>query len=100
LNTGDVRILDAATGREILQLAGHTSNVFDVAFSPDGQRLATGTGDRTIRLWHARTGQEILTLRGHTMPVGSVRFSADGHRLISASADQTIRVWDATPLPE
>jgi WD40 repeat protein len=74
--------------------------VMDAAFSPDGQRLATCSWDRTVRLWDLASGQEILTLRGHTRPVGSVRFISDGNRLISASADRTVRIWDATPLPE
>jgi WD40 repeat protein len=100
LNIGDVRILDTADGREILQLAGHTYAVSDMAFSPDGHRLATGTAHQNIRIWHPRSGREILTLRGHTQQVGSVRFWSDGHRLMSASADQTIRLWDATPQPD
>jgi WD40 repeat protein len=98
--SGEARILDADTGREVGQLAGHTLNVADVTFSADGQRVATASADRTVRIWDARTGQEILTLRGHTLHVPSVRFLSDGHRLISASADQTIRLWDATPLPD
>jgi WD40 repeat protein/serine/threonine protein kinase len=97
---GEARILDSATGREIMQLAGHTSMVVDVSFSPDGQRVATASWDLTIRIWDARTGQETLTLSGHTLHIDSVRFLSGGHRLISASGDQTMRLWDATPLPD
>ncbi len=100
LQNGEARILDAATGHEILRLVDHTGMVMDVSFSPDGQRVATCSTDRTNRIWDARTGQEILTLRGHTLQVDSIRFLSDGHRLISASPDQTIRLWDATPLPD
>jgi WD40 repeat protein len=38
-------------------LSGHTSWVHSVAFSPDGQTVATGSGDETIRLWHGETGE-------------------------------------------
>jgi eukaryotic-like serine/threonine-protein kinase len=98
--TGQIRILDAATGRNIWSLAGHTFTVCDVAFSPDGRRLASASADRTVRLWDLSTGQEILKLAGHEQSIGSLRFVSDGQRIISASNDQVIRVWDATPAPE
>jgi WD40 repeat protein len=75
-----------------------TNLVYVTAFRPDGQRVATASSDRTIRIWDARTGQEILTLRGHTLEAKSVRFLTDSYRQISASTDQTIRLWDATSL--
>jgi WD40 repeat protein len=70
--------------------------VFSVVFSPDGHRLASASGDETIRLWNADTGQPIgAPLKGHTDTVRSVVFSPDGHRLASAGGDHTIRVWNA-----
>jgi WD40 repeat protein len=92
---GEVRVWDAATGQELLTLQGHTNNVVSVAFSPDGTRLASASGDGTVRLWDAATGQELLALRGHTGRVFGVAFNPDGRRLASASQDHTVRVWDA-----
>ena len=49
-------VYDAKTYQELILLAGHTHSVFSVAFSPDGQTIASGSRDSTIRLWDARNG--------------------------------------------
>ena len=100
LRSGEARIVDIDARREIMQLRGHAIVVNDVAFHPDGQRVATCSADGTIRIWDIPTGQEILTLKGSADAIGSIRFLAGGRQLISASRDGTVRIWDATPLPE
>src|SRR2546423_461098 len=69
--------------------------VWDVVFSLDGKRIASGSEDRTIRVWDAQTGKEQLSLKGHTDIVRSVCFSPDGKRIASASYDNIVKVWDA-----
>ncbi|KNB06131.1 hypothetical protein FOXG_06947 [Fusarium oxysporum f. sp. lycopersici 4287] len=76
-------------------LEGHCDSVNSVAFSADGQRLASGSIDKTVKIWDAATGAYIQTLEGHAASVNSVVFSADGQRLASGSDDKTIKVWDA-----
>ena len=97
--TGEVRILDAETVREVWSLKGHALIVDDADFTPDGLRLATASFDQTVRIWDLSSGQEILKWNeaGRCL---SIRFVSDGRRLIGATADRRIRVWDATPLPE
>ena len=89
-----------STGCGFDGLNGHTDSVQSVAFSWDGQRLASASADNTVKVWDAATGQESLTLKGHTSEVNSVAFSLDGKRLASASTDKTVKVWDVTPRAE
>ncbi len=88
-------------------LAGHAWSVNSVAFSPDGQTLASGSGDffvrgdNTLILWDVATGSLKATLEGHERWVSSVAFSPDGQTLASGSADDTIKLWDvATETPK
>ncbi len=87
-------LYDAATFQEIALIKGHTDAVRSVAFSPDGQTLASGSRDETIQLWDTRIGRHLRTLAGHTDGVLSVAFSPNGQTLASGSRDETIRLWD------
>src|SRR5205823_875909 len=81
--------------RELYSLIGHQEAVIAVSWSSDGQRLATGSRDRTAKVWEAATGRELLLLKGHTSLVRSVAWSPDGQRLATGSGDATAKVWEA-----
>ena len=55
-------------------LRGHLDAVTSVAFSPDGQRIVTGSDDQTAKVWEAASGRELLTLKGHSGRICSVAF--------------------------
>ncbi|MCP4358409.1 MAG: hypothetical protein GY796_10375, partial [Chloroflexi bacterium] len=81
-------------------LTNHQGAVSTVAFSPDGQTLASGSADGTLILWDVETRQprrEPLT--GHKSGVNSLAFSPDGQTLISGSEDKTVIAWDAGGRP-
>jgi predicted NACHT family NTPase len=74
------------------KLAGHSSTVAGVAFSPNGQTIATASQDGTVKLWRAADGKVLRTLSGAD-GMTSVAFAPDGQTLAAGSKDNTVRVW-------
>ena len=74
-------------------MEGHSDWVYSVAFSPDGQYLASASRDNTVKLWHVKSGECTRTMEGHSYWVSSVAFSPDGQYLASCSADKTVKIW-------
>jgi len=77
-------------------LSGHTEAVLCVAFSPDASRLASGSGDTTVRLWDLNTELPKHTCQGHQGWVLTVSWSPDGSRLASSGMDKVVLVWCAS----
>jgi WD40 repeat protein len=73
---------------------GHAGEVLDLAFSPDGNHIATAGTDATVRIWDAISGSHIRTLYGHEDTVYSVAYSPDGRHLATAGADGKCKLWD------
>ena len=66
-------------------MEGHKKLVTSVAFNPQETLLASGSGDKTIKLWNLETKTEIATLKGHKNWVTSVSFNPQGTLLASGS---------------
>jgi dipeptidyl aminopeptidase/acylaminoacyl peptidase len=93
-DVAEVKIWDAAVGRELVTLKGHMGNVHSVSWSPDGKRLATGSED-AVKVWDASGGRELLAYTGKFT---SVSWSPDGKRLAIGSRDGTAKVLEAASI--
>jgi WD40 repeat protein len=101
------RLWDVSSGSVVQTFQGHASQVTAVALSPDGKRLATGSGERyggpptpqfpndsTLRVWDVSSGKELKQLSGHSPQVSVVVFSPDGRTLVSGDTDGRCILWD------
>src|SRR3954454_9359919 len=84
---------NAGGAPELVLNIDHVGEVTAVAISPDSRRIASGSGDRTVKLWDAATGRLLRTLTGHREAVLSVTFSPDGGTVYSGSRDGTVKAW-------
>jgi WD40 repeat protein len=89
-----VHLFQAADGKLVRSLSGHTGSISTLVFHPSGTLLVSASKDRTLRLWNPTTGQMIKALEGHTAWVQGAVFLAHGTRLASVGADQAVRLWD------
>jgi WD40 repeat protein len=81
------------TWRCIHTLTGHSSSIISIAFSSNGQTLASGSADNTIKIWNL-DGINAFSLLGHSSLINAVAFRGNGQILVSGSWDHTIKIWN------
>ncbi len=97
-----IQIWDPDSGEQVGGLSGEAEEIETLAWSPDGEWLASGgrvSGtvgglDVSVRVWNVATGQQVAVMRNHTAPVTALDWNPEGTRLISSSFDGTLRLWN------
>jgi WD40 repeat protein len=87
-----IRMWDIQRGEIVRTFEGHKDDILCVAYSLDGEKIASGSKDKTIRLWDAQGRQQITIFDAHAGPVRSVAFSPDGRLLLSGGDDNLIQL--------
>jgi hypothetical protein len=87
--------LDSLCHRDLLTLQGHIGDVIHVCWSPDSGRVATSSGDGTVKIWNATEGRRLLNIDAHDGAAYMVAWSPNGQRLATAGWDRTVKIWDA-----
>jgi WD40 repeat protein len=88
-----IRVLDAATQRDLYRIKAGKGTITALAFSPDGKLLVSGSDDRMIHLFDGETGKVLRQLKAKAA-VASVTFTPDGKTLRVSHADNTQTAWD------
>ncbi|HET7236909.1 MAG TPA: hypothetical protein VFK59_10820, partial [Actinomycetota bacterium] len=91
VDSDDTTVWDVRTGRLLATLPSSQERPYDIAFSPDGSRLAEMDPDGTVRLFDAGSGEEVLVLDGHDEG-GQIAFSPDGSMLATVGGGMA-RIW-------
>ncbi|KAK6535573.1 hypothetical protein TWF694_002028 [Orbilia ellipsospora] len=93
--SGMIQLWDVCTESLLQKLIGHHSRVGMLAFSPDGEILASASDDRSVKLWCSITGTLLRTLEDHSHAVISIAFApGDGKTITSVSWYGTIKLWE------
>ncbi|HVU66186.1 MAG TPA: WD40 repeat domain-containing serine/threonine-protein kinase [Ktedonobacteraceae bacterium] len=87
--------LPKACGDLLHRYSQHSAAVNALAWSPDGDRLASAGEDRQVQVWQALTGKHLFTYKNHTRTINALAWSPDNQQLASAGNDHSVQIWQA-----
>ncbi|XP_060652444.1 periodic tryptophan protein 2 homolog [Drosophila nasuta] len=91
---GQLLVWEWQSEQYIMKQQGHSSEMTCIAYSPDGQYIATGGEDSKVKLWNTQSSFCFVTFSEHTSGVSAVTFSRNKKFLVSSSLDGTVRAFD------
>src|SRR5262249_21017188 len=89
-----VRVWDAADGKPLRRLEGHTAGARGLSLLPGGRRVLSSSHDKTVRLWDIETGELLRTYEGATSGVTAVVALPNGRRFLTSATDGSVWLWD------
>jgi WD40 repeat protein len=90
---GWVRIFATANGKVSAAWLAHADTIFDLSPSSDGKRLATGSGDKLVKIWEIESRKELTQLE-HAGAVYGVAFNSNATEVATVCADKQFKIWD------
>lgn len=81
---------------EVRRLTGHSQEIKNIAFSPDGRFAVSGGVDNKLLLWDLKEGKQIQSFNGHSKQVWGVAFHPNGKQIASASWDASAKLWETS----
>lgn len=93
-NLGGASIWSRQARKKLRDLEGHTAQVNQVSFSPDGKLVGSASNDGRAALWSVATGEPTQVFEGHQSWVSSIAFSPDGLSVVTGSWDKTAMIWN------
>jgi eukaryotic-like serine/threonine-protein kinase len=102
---GELKLWDLETGQESATLAGHRRGILDLAFSPDGEMLASGGADQVLKIWDVATQKQLTSWTNFTGPVFAIAFAPGGKVMATAGGlphhvSAEVRFWDVPGFKE
>lgn len=92
---GELKLWKVADGSLVREFVNpHSDSIFGLDFSPQGDRIVSGSADHFVKMFRVADGQFLEAFEGHTHHVLGVSWKFDGRRIVSCGADNSIKVWD------
>jgi WD40 repeat protein len=91
---GEIKILDAGTGKQAGALKGHGETITSLFLSKDGKILASASEDQLGKLWDLGASKEGVGFKGHGKAIHAIALTADGTKAATASADGSVKLWN------